>query len=200
MTNKTITVQLNFFGPYIKKEDIHIILQSETTKPIDDIRKRLLGSFFGLPTNALSEKILERYIEVTTEELHLPVVPHTERIFKRILKPLKSAKVNYCLGDYLSTIASCGIVGEMLAILLWKLGDVRLNNKPMTERDEEFVELKRKSFRRLLHRAVIKNLAIVALNKAFCLPVKIEDWAGKGLGRAHRAYIWTSEGTSDPLF
>jgi hypothetical protein len=43
----------------------------------------------------------------------------------------------------------------------------------------------------LPHRAVIKDLAFVALNKAFCLPVKIEDRAGKGLDRAHCAYLNT---------
>ena len=52
----------------------------------------------------------------------------------------------------------------------------------------------------LLHRTVIKDLAFAALNKAFCLPVKIEEWAGKGLDRAHRADPGTAEGTADALF
>ncbi len=37
----------------------------------------------------------------------------------------------------------------------------------------------RESFRRLPHRAVIKDLAFATLNKAFCLPVKIGNWSGK---------------------
>jgi hypothetical protein len=52
----------------------------------------------------------------------------------------------------------------------------------------------------LLHRAVIKDLAFAALDKAFRLPVEIEDWAGKGLDRAHRADLGTAEGTADALF
>ncbi len=52
----------------------------------------------------------------------------------------------------------------------------------------------------MLHRAVIKDLAFAALDKAFCLPVEIEDWAGKGLDRAHRADLGTAEGTADALF
>lgn len=50
--------------------------------------------------------------------------------------PLRSAKKCYCLGDYSATIALCGIVGEMLAILLWKINDVRLKGEPITERAE----------------------------------------------------------------
>lgn len=65
------------------------------------------------------------------------IVPHTKEIFERLLKPLKAAKKNYCLGDYPSTIASCGIVDEMLAILLWKINDVRLKGQPITEEDEK---------------------------------------------------------------
>ena len=59
---------------------------------------------------------------------------------------------------------------------------------------------RRGSFWRLPHRAVIKDLAFAALNKAFCLPVKIEDWTGKGLDRAYRADPGAAEGTADALF
>ena len=41
---------------------------------------------------------------------------------------------------------------------------------------------------------------ICRLNKAFCLPVKIEDWAGKGLDRAHRADQGAAERTANALF
>jgi len=52
----------------------------------------------------------------------------------------------------------------------------------------------------LLHRAVIKDPAFAALDKAFRLPVKIEDWAGKGFDRAHRADLGAAEGTANALF
>src|SRR3989344_1512833 len=93
----TITVQINFFGPFLKKEDISKILDPK-----------------------FSDTILQ----------------HTKEIFERLLKPLRSAKKCYCLGDYAATIALCGTVGEMLAILLWKINDVRLKGNPITEQDE----------------------------------------------------------------
>jgi len=133
---RTITAQINFFGPYLKKEDIPKILDPKFSDTIRQLERVLLNSFFELPLNALSKEILERYVEATTEDLHTVIVPHTKEIFERLLKPLRSAKKCYCLGDYVATIALCGTVGEMLAILLWKINDFRLNGRPITEQDE----------------------------------------------------------------
>lgn len=131
-----IIVQINFFGPYIKKEEISKILDPKFADTIFEHQRDLFNWFFELPLSALSEQILERYVEATTEESHTAVVPHTKEIFERLLKPLRSAKKCYCLGDYAATIALCGTVGEMLAILLWKINDVRLKGNPITEQDE----------------------------------------------------------------
>ncbi|MHA1742655.1 MAG: hypothetical protein ACTSV6_00210 [Candidatus Heimdallarchaeota archaeon] len=135
--NKTITVQINFFGPYIKKEDIPKISNPNLRGTIYSHQRDLLQLFFELPFSALSPETLERYIEATPEELHTSVAPHTKEIFERLLKPLRSAKKNYCLGDYSATIASCGVVGEMLAILLWKINDTRFKGRPITEENEK---------------------------------------------------------------
>lgn len=132
-----ITVQINFFGPFIKKEEIGKILNPEISNTIYQYERDLFEYFFELPFNSLSNEIIERYAEITTEESHCSIVPHTKEILKRLLKPLKSAKKNYCLGDYSATIALCGTVGEMLAILLWKINEVRLKNNLITERDEK---------------------------------------------------------------
>jgi len=132
----TITVQINFFGPFLKKEDISKILDPKFSDTILQHERDLFNWFFELPLSALSNEILERYVEATTEDSHTAIVPHTKEIFERLLKPLRSAKKCYCLGDYAATIALCGTVGEMLAILLWKINDVRLKGNPITEQDE----------------------------------------------------------------
>jgi len=133
---KTITVQINFFGPYLKKEDIPKILDPKFSDTVLQLERDLFNWFFELPLSALSNEILERYVEATTEDSHTAIVPYTKEIFERLLKPLRSAKKCYCLGDFAATIALCGTVGEMLAILLWKINDVRLKGKPITEQDE----------------------------------------------------------------
>lgn len=134
--DKRIIVQLNFFGPYVKKGDIPKLLDQNPPGTLLELQNDLLRSFFGLPSAILSREILERYVEVTTEETHTPIAPYTKEMFERLLKPLKSAKKNYCLGEYPATIALCGVVGEMLAILLWKINDVKLNGVPITEKEE----------------------------------------------------------------
>jgi len=135
--NKTITVQINFFGPYVKKNEIPKILNSKLERTICAFKRDLLERFFELPSSALSPEILERYIEVTTRDLHISIAPYTEVISGRLLKPLKAAKKHYCLGDYSSTIACCGIVAEMLTILLWKIHETRLQGQAITETHEK---------------------------------------------------------------
>lgn len=135
-TNNKITIQINFFGPYLKKEEIPQVL-AKTNYPWIESHISLLEFFFDLPISALSSEILERYVEITTKETHISIVPHTKEIFERLLKPLKSAKKNYCLGEYSATMALCGVVGEMLAILLWKINDVRLKGQPISAQDEK---------------------------------------------------------------
>lgn len=133
---KPITAQIHFFGPYIEEKDIFKILNPEISDLEYEYERSLLNSFFDLPMSALSKDILARYVEVTAKDSYTSITPHTKEIFERLLKPLKSAKKNYCLGDYSSTIALCGIVGEMLAILLWKINDVGIKDKRITEEDE----------------------------------------------------------------
>ena len=132
-----ITVQFNFFGPFLKKEEIEKILDPKVSDLAYQHQRDLFKWFFELPFNSLSKEVIERYAEITTEESHCNIVPHTKEIFERLLKPLKSAKKNYCLSDYSTTIALCGTVGEMLAILLWKINEVRLKNNLITEQDEK---------------------------------------------------------------
>lgn len=132
-----INIQINFFGIFIEGKNIPKILDINYSDTKIDLDRVILGHFFDLPATALSEPILKRYAEATTKELHTPITPHTEEIFKRLLEPLKSAKKNYCLGDYPATIASCGVVGEMLAMLIWKMNEVKIKNRPLAEKDEE---------------------------------------------------------------
>jgi len=151
-----ISMQINFFGPLIKKEDIPKILDLETTNTTLDIHRTRLESFFDLSLSALSKKILERYIEITTQGLHMTITPHTQEIYERLLKPLSFAKKSYCLGDYLSTIALCGLVGEMLAILIWKYNEIKMRKELITEDDEK--KLFDRSFEKLGQRRKLNIL------------------------------------------
>lgn len=131
--NQLITVQIDFFGPYLKSENIPKILEENPGGSFFESQRSSLASFFDLPFSALSSEILQRYVESTTEDSHASIVPHTKELFERLLKPLKAAKKNYCLGEYSACIALCGVAGEMLAILLWKINDVRIRDQQITK-------------------------------------------------------------------
>ncbi|TSD02022.1 MAG: Uncharacterized protein Athens071425_176 [Parcubacteria group bacterium Athens0714_25] len=141
MSNKKeqnrIEIQLNFFGPFLEDSDLSKILDLKVAGFKEEFDRDLLISFFNLPIEALSREIVGRYIEVTTKETHTAIVPHTERLFERLLKPLRSAKKNYCLGEYSATIALCGTVAEMLALLLWEINEVRLRGQVIKKNEEK---------------------------------------------------------------
>lgn len=52
----------------------------------------------------------------------------------------------------------------------------------------------------MLHGTAIEDLAFADLGKAFCLLVKIQDRAGKGLDRAYHTDLGSTERTADTLF
>lgn len=133
----SINVQVNFFGPFITKKDIPTILDSESNGSKETMEREVLRAFFDLPFSAISQEMLERFAEATTSDSHSAIVPHTETFFKKLLKPLASAKKSYCLGDYLSTIALCGVATEMLAILIWDSNDIKLNENLISEEEEK---------------------------------------------------------------
>jgi len=54
--------------------------------------------------------------------------------FKNWVWPLRHAKGSYALGNYLGCIALCGMVGEMVALLLWDISKLRLKEKPWDEK------------------------------------------------------------------
>jgi hypothetical protein len=133
-----IHVQINIFGPFIEPADVELLKANPKDLRLEFIKQNLEW-FFKISFSGLERDIIERYIEATTKDTHLNIVPHTEEIFERLLKPLILAKKSYALGEYITTFALCGIVGEMLAILIWKIGGVSVKGKPITESDEELL-------------------------------------------------------------
>jgi hypothetical protein len=83
------------------------------------------------------DTILARYKEISTEPVRLFLAPAEQRILDKLVWPLRHAKASYMVGNYLSVIALCGMVAEMVAILLWEIADRQLNGQPMTNQDEK---------------------------------------------------------------
>lgn len=85
------------------------------------------------------ESVVGRYREISQEPIRLFAAPSESRILEKLVWPLRHAKASYMFGNYLSVIALCGMVGEMVAILCWEIGEPQLAGQPMTRDGEKAV-------------------------------------------------------------
>src|SRR5262245_11932797 len=86
--------------------------------------------YLGVPIDQLdTEKALGRYKEISGKIHLLPFVPGEPRILEKLVWPLRHAMGSYMTGNYLGTIAMCGMVTEMVAILIFELCEVNFCGK-----------------------------------------------------------------------
>lgn len=87
-------------------------------------------SFMGCITmDSQLELLKQRYLAITLEEgtAILHTVPPEVKIVAKLVTPLRSAKASYMLGDMLGAVAHCGLVAEMVAILLFDMAELHHN-------------------------------------------------------------------------
>lgn len=105
--------------------------KSEPT--LESIIKFVCGPYNKSDLKAL----ITRYKKISIEKQRLFIAPADERILHKLIFPLRNAKASYMVGNYLGTISLCGMVAEMVAILLFEIYDFKLNNKNMNKRQQE---------------------------------------------------------------
>lgn len=130
----SVECTINYLGVIIDTDDINNILSPDYNH-YENPKYCILEKFFNLPLNFLPSEVLERYIEITKRETYTPIFPINEKLFENLLAPLKSAKRCYCLEEYVATIELSAHLGEMLAILVWKM--IKINGKAITPRIEK---------------------------------------------------------------
>jgi len=81
--------------------------------------------------------IIKRYKEISKEEKRLFAAPAEDHILEKLVWPLKHAKSCYMFGNYLGTISLCGMVAEMVAMLLFEISDFMINNKVLDEEGQK---------------------------------------------------------------
>jgi hypothetical protein len=82
------------------------------------------------------QSFITRYREISSENSQLFAAPAEERILEKLVWPLRHAKASYMFGNYLGTISLCGMVAEMVAILLFDISEFKINNNPMSQSDQ----------------------------------------------------------------
>jgi hypothetical protein len=79
--------------------------------------------------------IIERYREVSGEARRLYAAPAERKILDKLVWPLRNAKGSYMVANYLGTIALCGMVGEMVAILCFEIATFEIDGATVHGRD-----------------------------------------------------------------
>jgi hypothetical protein len=85
------------------------------------------------------ESLVSRYRQISVEKARLFAAPNEQRILDKLVWPLRHAKAGFMCGNYLGTIALCGMVGEMVALLIFQCSDLRINEIPISEEDQQVV-------------------------------------------------------------
>jgi hypothetical protein len=134
---------------------------SEVDQPSDGEASpsaEMILSFLCPPEMPADPKsLVERYKTISTEPVRLLAAPAEPRILEKLVWPLRHAKASFVVGNSLSVVALCGMVSEMVAVLLWQLTEVNLNGRAMTVEDE--AALFSSSFEKLGQERRVKVLA-----------------------------------------
>lgn len=82
------------------------------------------------------QSMIDRYKEISVEPMRLNVAPAEDRILTKLVWPLRHAKACYMAGNYLGTISLCGMVAEMITMLLFDISNVSINGKALNREGE----------------------------------------------------------------
>lgn len=82
------------------------------------------------------DNLIARYREISLERSRLFAAPAEDRILEKLIWPLRHAKASYMIGNYLGTISLCGMVTEMVAMLLFEVSEFSLNTRPLTDKEQ----------------------------------------------------------------
>ena len=100
---------------------------------------RLLDYLFAPELERGCEIFVVRYRELAAVTDPIPMAPAESTILEKLIWPIRQAKGSYALGNYLGCIALCGMVGEMVSILLWDISKVSFRGGVMTEEDQRAI-------------------------------------------------------------
>lgn len=100
---------------------------------------RLLDYLFAPELQRGCEVFVDRYRELAAVDDPISMAPAESTILEKLIWPVRQAKGSYALGNYLGCIALCGMVGEMVSILLWDISKVSFRGGLMTKEDQRAI-------------------------------------------------------------
>jgi hypothetical protein len=97
---------------------------------------QLLAYLFAPEADGTIDAFVARYREVAFIPSAFPFAPAEPTILEKLVWPLRHAVGSYCLANYLGCVALCGMVGEMVALLLWEISPYPRANPAMGDREQ----------------------------------------------------------------
>jgi len=79
------------------------------------------------------DALVARYRQISAVQDPLFVAPAERNILEKLVWPLRNAKGNYALGNYLGCIGLSCMVGEMVALLLWDISQPQLEKRHLDD-------------------------------------------------------------------
>jgi hypothetical protein len=95
--------------------------------------ENLLNFLHGPFAHTSLEELRARYGKISEFDGGLIAVPQHPRLFNGIVTPLHNAKAAYVIGHYLSCIALCGVICEMVAIFRFEIANMKCAGKPLDD-------------------------------------------------------------------
>ncbi len=135
MTNNARLVR-SYIGPleYIDADERLAAIHGRTATP-ESVLEYLCAP--GIASDVVT--LIRRYREISNKQQSLFAVPHEEQILDKLVWPLRYAKGSYMVGNYLGAISLCGMVSEMIAILLFEISEIYVNGVQITEKKQKSI-------------------------------------------------------------
>lgn len=93
----------------------------DVTLPKNPTLERLLEFLCTHDIDPTVKGFRQRYRAISKKDQHLVYVPESPVLVANLFRPLYHAKSSYLLGDFVGTIALCGLVAEKVAILIHQI-------------------------------------------------------------------------------
>lgn len=81
------------------------------------------------------EMAIRRYAAINEAKERVFVAPNHQAFLQKLVWPLRSAKSSFVIGNFISTIAQCGMVAEMVTLLWSEISQFTINGSHLTDRE-----------------------------------------------------------------
>lgn len=110
-------------------------VESHPILPENPTPEALLKFLCPLDTPSDMSEFKNRYVEISVNDWRLPISVEEPEIKENLYVPLRQAKMNYILGNYVGVIALCSIVAEKAAILVYKINETDETKREKFEKE-----------------------------------------------------------------